>query len=329
MKFFQEKTKFSKMNKKLTALICIFLGLILGLTVFLTDRPEKVTPKKSSTFFSFTDSLGNEITLSKKPEKVAVLFSSLCNVWKNAGGETFITVGESVERGFCDENTALVDSGAGKNINTELLMSLEPDFVIYSSDVPAQKKAGELLSKSGIPSAAIRLDSISDYLSALKIFSNITGKTGNYSLYGEKIKTEIDLIKEKAQKDGTSPKILFVRSGSNQSSCKAKKADDNFTAKMLEELGCVNIADNAPVLVDGLSTEIVLKESPDYILISLMGNEKLSRAFMESILKSDAYKSLDSKIIFLPKELFQYKPCEKWAEAYSFLWNALNDTKGG
>ena len=55
-----------------------------------------------------------------------------------------------------------------------------------------------------------------------------------------------------------------------------------------------------------------------------MGDEKLSREFMEKTLESDAYKNLDSKIIFLPKELFQYKPCEKWADAYSFLWNSLN-----
>ncbi len=323
--------RFSAMNKKQTALICLFSGVIILLTVLLINRPYgKTVSAKNEAFYTFTDSLGNEVVLAEKPERVAVLFSSLCNVWKNAGGEALITVGESIERGFCDEATALVDSGAGKSINTELLISLEPDFVIYSSDVPAQKNAGELLSKSGVPSAAIRLDSFADYLSALEIFCDITGKRENYILYGEKVKAEADLIIKEARQDKLSPKILFVRSGSSQSSCKAKKADDNFAAKMLEELGCINIADKAPVLIDGLSAEVVLKENPDYIFISLMGDEELSRAFMEKTLEGDAYKKLDSKIIFLPKELFQYKPCEKWADAYAFLRNALNnpDTKG-
>lgn len=311
------------MNKKRTAFICLCLGLLIVVAVLLTDRPKEVTPDESNAFYCFTDSLGNEVVLPEKPEKVAVLFSSLCNVWKNAGGEAYVTVGESVERGFCKEGTPLVDSGAGKSINTELLISLKPDFVIYSSDVPAQRKAGELLTKAGIPSAAIKLDSFEDYLSALKLFCEITGRKENYMLCGEEIKAEIDLIKKQAQKQASSPKILFVRSGSSYSSCKAKKADDNFTAKMLEELGCINIADSAPVLIDGLSAEVIIKENPDFIFISLMGDEKASKAFIKQTLESDAYRSLDSKIIFLPKELFQYKPCERWAEAYRFLQSTL------
>lgn len=309
------------MNKKSLALIAVIL---LSAALLLLLAPEKEqSPVSADSFYSFTDSLGNEVVLTKKPVKVAVLFASLCNVWKNAGGEAYVTVGESVERGFCPEGTPLVDAGAGKSINTELLISLEPDFVIYSSDVPAQKKAGELLSGAGIASAAIRLDSLEDYLSALKIFCDITQSSENYAVYGEKIKSEADAIITRAKNQNEAPKILFVRSGSSQSSCKAKKADDNFTAKMLEELGCVNIADSAPVLIDGLSAEAVLKENPDFIFISLMGDEQLSRAFMQQTLESDAYKNLSSKIIFLPKELFQYKPCEKWAEAYAFLWDEL------
>ncbi len=80
--------------------------------------------------YTFEDAAGAQITLPAKPEKVAVLFSSLADVWQTAGGEVAITVGESVERGFVPEGTPLVDGGAGKTINQELLLSYEPDFVI-------------------------------------------------------------------------------------------------------------------------------------------------------------------------------------------------------
>ena len=252
-----------------------------------------------------------------------MLFSSLCNVWKNAGGESFITLGESIDRGFYDEEILLVDSGAGKSINTELLISYEPDFVIYSSDVPAQKECGKLLEKAGIPSAAIRLDSFEDYLSALRIFCDITEKDENYRLYGESIRKEIEAIKSKALSQSKQPEILFIRSGSSASSCKAKKAEDNFAAEMLRDLGCTNIADKAPLLLDGISTETVLKENPDFIFISLMGNEEAGRAFMDKTLQSDTWQDLADRAVYLPKELFQYKPCERWAEAYRYLYEKL------
>ena len=274
-------------------------------------------------FYSFTDSLGNEVVLPEKPQRVAVLFSSLCNVWENAGGEAVITVGESVERGFCGEDALLVDSGAGKSINTELLISYKPDLVIYSSDVPAQKQTGELLEKAGIPSAGIRLDSFDDYLSALKIFCDITGNPDRYVTNGESIKEKVDSRIEGARKLREEPKILFIRSGSSQSSCKAKKSDDNFAAKMLEELGCINIADSAPVLLDGLSVEEVLMNKPEFIFVSIMGDEQAGKAYMEGVFSSDAWKSLDSTVIYLPKELFQYKPCEKWNAAYDYLAEIL------
>lgn len=311
------------MNKRQKALVCILIAVIVIITSSALGTKDESNTVSGDVFYSFIDSLGNEVVLAEKPQRVAVLFSSLCNVWKNAGGEALITVGESVQRGFCTSDTLLVDSGAGKSINAELLISYEPDFVIYSSDVPAQKECASLLSKAGISSAGIRLDSFEDYLQALKIFCDITENEHNYSLYGESIKEQIDLRLTDAEKLGEEPKILFIRSGSSQSSCKAKKAEDNFAAKMLEDLGCHNIADDAPVLLDGLSVEHVLMNKPDFIFVSIMGDEQAGKAYTEDVFSSDVWKSLDSKIIYLPKELFQYKPCEKWSLAYDYLAEVL------
>ena len=45
----------------------------------------------------------------------------------------------------------------------------------------------------------------------------------------------------------------------------------------VKELGTYNIAENAPVLLDGLSQEEILMENPDYIFISTMGKEEAAR----------------------------------------------------
>ena len=312
------------MNKRLvlTGVSLIAASLLLFALVF--SYGDKDTKTDTEAYLTFTDSLGNGVVLAKKPERVAVLFSSLCQVWKNAGGNTDITVGESVERGFCSEDVLLVDSGAGKVINNELLISYKPDFVIYSADVPAQCQTGEFMKKAGIPSMGVRLDCFEDYLEAFELFCLITGDRSKFEALGENVRAEIDSIKkEVGEKASEKPRILFLRSGSSQSSCKAKRAEDNFAAKMLEELGCVNIADSARVLLDGLSAEEVLMNNPDYIFVSLMGDSEAGREYVRSVFESEAYSSLGSKIIFLEKELYQYKPCERWGEAYIKLAEIL------
>ena len=275
-------------------------------------------------FYSFTDSENNSVVLKEKPKKVAVLFSSLADVWVTAGGKVDITVGETTDRGFADETAVLVDGGAGKTIDKEILIAEKPDFVICSADLEAQKETAELLRKNNIPVAEFRVDSFSDYLSMLKICTDITGNTTAYDEYGVSVQKKIDEIITKTSKEEIEePKILFIRAGSGADSTKAKTAKDNFVCQMLNELGTYNIAENAPVLLDGLSTEEILRENPYYILVSTMGKEEAAKAYMESVMEDDVWSSLsavkEDRFAFLPKELFQFKPNSRWAEAYEYL----------
>lgn len=314
------------MNKRSVVISVLLVVLIIfALGLFETKKPDE---RKGEAYCTFADSESNVVELFEKPKKVAVLFSSLAETWQNAGGKIAITVGESVERGFCGDTVELVDSGAGKTIDNELLLSMEPDFVICSADIAAQKETAELLRKAGIPVAEIRLDSFEDYLSCLKAFTAVTGESENYTAYGENVEKEIEkiLAETKVQED---TKILFIRSGSSASSAKAKKAEDNFAAKMLEEFGCYNIADNAQILLDSLSVEEILKEDPDHIFISIMGDWESGVSYMKSLLQSEQYSALtavkEGKVHFLPKELFQYKPCALWADSYSYLADILDN----
>lgn len=314
------------MNKKIILITAMLLVLLMCAFTGCISSGEKELSNEA--YYTFTDSNGFTVELSKKPQTVAVLFSSLSEAWLNAGGEIAITVGETVERKLCKGEALLVDSGAGKTVDNERLISLEPDFVICSADIAAQKDTASLLRKAGIPVALIRLDTFKDYLEVLKIFTDITDRKDLYKENGEKVKDEIEkTVAESKKAEGT--KVLFIRSGSSVSSAKAKKAEDNFAAKILEDLGCFNIAEKAEILVDSLSAEVILKEDPQYIFISLMGDYENSKSFMESLLQSSEYKNLtavkNGKVYFLPKELFQYKPCGRWAESYRYISSILNN----
>lgn len=317
-----------KNNIVLTLMICVLLSCLLVGCSNQTDNSAN-----SSVFYSFTDDAGTTIHLKEQPKKVAVLFSSLADVWLTAGGKVSITVGESVERGFVSSDIALVDSGAGKTIDRERLISYEPDFVICSSDITGQAELAKYLNTEGIPCAQFQIDSFDDYADMLKICTDITGNKDAYKTHATEVQKRIEKIKETANKKigETKPEILFIRAGSKYSATKAKTAKENFVCAMLNELGTYNIAEKAPVLLDGLSFEEILTSNPKYIFISTMGDEKAAKAYMDEVMKKDGWQQLDAvkngRYTYLSKDLFQFKPNAKWDEAYQILADYLGLTE--
>ena len=298
--------------------IILIFSLLLCAS-FLSCADEKTDEK---VYYSFKDSEQRDVILEKKPQKVAVLFSSYAEMWTLAGGDVSITVGESVERGFADANTVLVDSGAGKTIDREILIASAPDFVIASADIAAQAELAGYLDSVGIPCALFRVDSFYDYADVMDDLCKITERDDLYEKNVTKIADDIENILNSVDKS-RAPRIIFVRCGSSASSTKAKNAEENFVCKMIAELGGVNIADEAPELCDGLSLEAILTAQPEKMLISTMGNEQKSREYMDSVLKSEPWQALgavkNQDYVYLGKELFQFKPNARWAEAYQFL----------
>lgn len=300
--------------------LCKLLSLLLAALLFYSCAPKDGF--NADTALVFTDSAGYTVALDAPPERVAVLFSSLADIWVLAGGSLAITVGESEERGIVTAgSTVLVDTGAGKTIDTEALLAAAPDFVVVSSDIPAQKEAAALLRAADIPVAEFRVECFADFLAVFRTCTEITGRADLYEQYGTAQSQRIDAILQ--EKPFADKRILFIRAGSSVRSVKAKGSADHFAAAMLCELGGENIADQAPVLLDGLSMEVILANDPDYIFFVAMGDEQASQLYVTSMLQQPEWQALDAvaggQHAYLSKELFHYKPCARWAEAYGKL----------
>lgn len=284
-------------------------------------------PEAAPAAFTFTDDTDALVTLSKKPETVAVLTSSLADLWITAGGTVDITVGETVERGFADGDVILVDDGAGKTVNIELLVASKPDFVLYSSDLAGQRECADMLRAAGIPAAGFAVETFEEYLQLLKICTDILDNPQSYEQHGTQLKNRVDALLQTAQSQARQPQILFVRAGSSAKYTKAKTAENHFVCVMLQELGTYNIAENAPVLLDGLSTEEILLCDPDAILFTTMGDEEAGIAYMQSLVTDPVWQTLTAvktgNVHQLPKELFQYKPNARWDTAYAYLIDLL------
>lgn len=298
--------------------IALFFALIFCISASSCGKRTE----NDEAFYSFTDSEGRTVTLSEKPERVAVLFSSYAEMWTLAGGEIHLTVGESVERGFAEDGVLLADAGAGKTVDREILVASEPDLVIASADIAAQAELAGYLDTLGIPCALLRVDSFYDYAAAMEHLCAITGRSDLYEKNVASVGAEIEKILASVDKS-IAPRILFVRCGSSYGATKAKTAEENFVCMMLSELGAVNIADSAPELSDGLALESILLSQPEKILFSTMGSEKKAKEYMNGVLESEAWQAIEAvrsgNYVYLDKNLFQFKPNARWGEAYKFL----------
>lgn len=298
--------------------------LIMLLCLLLTGC---AAPEAAGEGYTFSDDTGAMVTLAEKPEKVAVLLSSLADLWITAGGNVDITVGETLERGFADASVILVDGGAGKTIDLEGLIAAQPDFVLYAADLSGQLECAGTLRAAGIPAAGFAVETFDDYLRVLKICTDILGTPERYEQYGTALQTEINAMVAIAQAREKQPDLLFVRAGSSAKVTKAKTAENHFVCAMLKDLGTCNIAEKAPVLLDGLSMEEIVLADPDTILFTTMGDETAGQAYMESLLADPVWQTLTAvktdRVHQLPKELFQYKPNARWGEAYAYLIELL------
>lgn len=300
------------------------LTLVLLAALLLWGCQARPAPTDSP-YITFCDSEGAQVSLPQKPQTVAVLFSSYAQIWRLSGGSVDITVGESVERGFATQNAVLVDEGAGKTVDVEALIAAQPQLVIGSADIGAQVDACRALRSAGIPTALFRVDTLEDYLTVLDIFCRINENPQAYDQYGAQVKAQVDRVL-RTEREAT-PRILFIRSGSSAKATKAKTAPENFVCTMLQQLGAYNIADDAPILLDGLSLEHIIQCDPDYIFISPMGSEEAARAYIGQLFSQPGWAELtavrEGRWSFLDKELFHFKPNHRWAEAYGQLAQLL------
>lgn len=299
------------------------IGLLICITILFCSCNNLALIDE---YYSFVDDNNQTVTLYSKPQKVAVLLSSFAELWKISGGKIDITVKETIERGICKDNVLLVDDGAGKTINAELLASFKPDFIIGSIDIAGHKDAYDLLKNTGAPFCLMHVEDFNDYLKTLKIFCDINENKEAYKKYGEELKKSIDALKE-STKSKEQQKVMFIRSGSSEASFKAKSSAEHFAANMLTELGAINIADSAEILLDGLNHEEIIKQNPKYIFVSLMGNQEAAKKLVQKNLSKPEWQIIDAvknnRVIFLEKELFQYKPNHRFFKAYNFLAKSL------
>lgn len=279
----------------------------------------------SAAGYTFTDDLGNTVTVKQKPQTVVSLFGSYSEMWMLAGGTLAGVTEDAVsERGLTlAEDVAVI--GTVKEPNMELVLDAAPDFMLLSTDVEAHVKLDDTLKAANIPHAYFKEDTVDDYLRVLKIFTDITDRSDLYDTYGASVKTQIDNLIASVDPTAEQPTVLLIRSMSTKA--KALK-EDHMVGKMLADLRADNIATRHDSLLEDLSMETIIAEDPDFIFVVTMGSVDAAVKTLENgIMANPAWNTLSAvkndHYYVLPKDLFQYKPNARWGESYSYLEEIL------
>ena len=282
---------------------------------------ENVNDSIDSTL-AFVDDLDNQIVISEA-KKVAVMSGSFAQVWQLAGGDLYATTEDAWDDESLNLGDDVINLGSLKNPNVETIIDSDVDFVILSANIEGHVAIGDTLKNAGINTAYFDIETFDDYLDMLHICAEITGDAKAYKENGLEIKKQIEEQIERV--DGTEKNVLLIRAYS--SGAKARNSN-NMTGKMLKDLGCTNIADSDKGLLEDLSMEAIIAQDPDYIFVTIMGDEDAALQTVEQLLTSNpAWNELsavkNNRYYVLDKELFHNKPNNRWGESYKILADIL------
>ncbi len=298
-----KKTYYSAKLLALGLLLCLLAGC---------------APKAKPPSEGFADALGNAVELTKE-SRVVCCYGSFAECWLLAGGSLVGATQDAIdERGLELSDATIV--GTVKEVNTESVVALEPDLVILSADLAVHLSLKESFDQMGIATAYFRVDTFQDYSALMELFCAATQNPEAFETHVTAVQKRIDAILEKipAKTDQTA---LLMRAYST--GIKAK-GEDHLAGQILKEFGIFNIADAHPSLLEELSPEEVIRQDPDLILISTMGSEKSAKAYLaENLEQNPAWQGLKAvqkeRYVVLPKDLFHYKPNNRWDESYEYL----------
>lgn len=291
-----------------------------------SSAPESASSQlESAGEVSITDSNGSQITLDTSAPRVVAAYSSFAEAWLLAGGELCGVTQDALEQRDLGLPEDIAVVGTVKEPNAEEIIALEPDLVLLASDITAQADIRDVLENAGLACAFFQVDTFADYAFMMEQLCAITGREDLYEENVTQVGQQIEEAQANAALSSTRPNVLLIRAFST--GIKAK-TDDELAGAILKDLGAHNIADDHPSMLEDLSLEEVIAADPGYIFVTTMGDEQKALDYLNGLIQQNpAWSELsavkEDRYIVLPKDLFHYKPNNRWGESYQYLGEIL------
>jgi iron complex transport system substrate-binding protein len=271
---------------------------------------------ETETTVTFKEADGNIVEIPKNPKRVATCYNSLLDLWDIAGGEAICRVKGSTNVPEKAKDLPII--GSIGTLNIELIMELEPDFIIfYNGD--HQKEVREIFNAEGIPSVMIDYDTYDDYRVALDFFTRVTGKRDIYADEIIPTQKQFQHIVNQAPEEET-PKVCILFSSTRYVKVETQKTNigdfcKRLNAKNIYEENTIEGATRVE-----LSLEYIVEQDPDVIFVTTMGDVEKCKARVEAdITSNDIWGDLravkNGRFHYLDKSYSIYKPNRFYPEA--------------
>ena len=179
----------------------------------MVPETETSTPTPTATipaeevWMTVTDDLGREVTLSEKPERIVSLAPSTTEILFAIGaGDRVVGVDEISN--YPPEVEAIDKVGKFSTINTEMVMSLDPDLVVaaYGNGI----ETIDVLSDLGIPVVGLNPTTLNETLRSINRVGALTGCEENATRLTENMSMKIDMVRSAAEEADYEPRVLYV-----------------------------------------------------------------------------------------------------------------------
>lgn len=308
------------MKKRLVAALLAFIILFLVScdTSIKNDSDDGVI---------IVDDLGREVRVESF-SRVAALTGSLGDIWMLAGGSLSAVAEDAWSELSLELDDNTINLGSSHAISKDTLISLSPDLVIASSRLSNQLELREALESCKIDVVYFDIPDVEGYVRVLRELTSITGRADRFSEYGDAVLGDVKAIIER-NSEREAQSVLVLRASS--SSIKVKNSQGTMLGGMLEDLGCINIADNDSNLLEALSIERIILSNPDRIFVLQMGDDietvkqETYRMFEENPLWYELDAVKEGRVHFMEKRLYNIKPNARFAKAYEGLEKILNE----
>jgi iron complex transport system substrate-binding protein len=290
------------------------------------SAPATAPEAEASGPVTFTDSLGNEVTVDN-PQRVIATLASFAQIWQLAGGEHLVGLTDDAQTEADLQLPADVSYvGSYDALNLEEILALEPDFVILTAAPRYDQIAlQDSLKNSGINFAYFNVTHFEDYLSVLKIFTDITARPDLYVANGTDVQDKIASILDQVPDAVVQPTVAFFITES-----RGTRVQDETTmpGQILAQLGAQNITELNPSLLSEFSIEGLIEANPDYIFVLPMGNSPdATAANLAQLEGNPAWDQIpavsNGHYYTVDQAHFMYKPNNHWDESYQIMFDYL------
>lgn len=313
--------------------LCVKLYMILALlisSVLLAagcgteDKPP--VHERTGGYLTVTDDAGRNVVLQHKPGKIVVLSPSFLELLYAVDGKAIGRPSSSAKlSSLSQEAQDIPEVGFVYNINTEKVVSLQPDLIIAMQGM--HEKLIPIFESNHIPVLVLKYKTYDDIFDKIALFGTIAGTQDKADRLANDMRTKLQVVTGKLP--GQATKIAILHATGKDVTLELENSIAGNTAKLLN---LQNVAAGSRPIDDGAdktpySLEKLVESDPDIIFVVTMGNaaeiEKTMRANVES---NPAWSTLravkDHKIVFLPSDLFLINPGLRVTDAAEYMAKA-------